>query len=101
MNDQEKSEKEWILRLYVAGLTPLAERALNNINKICVEHLQGRYSIDVVDILEQPALAERDQIFAVPTLVRQLPLPLRKIIGDMSNTAKVVFGLDLRPAEQA
>ncbi len=101
MNDREKSEKEWILRLYVAGMTPVAERALNNINKVCVEHLRGRYSIDVVDILEQPALAERDQIFAVPTLVRQLPLPLRKIIGDLSNTAKVAFGLDLRPAKQA
>lgn len=92
----DKSDKKWILRLYIAGLTPAAERALANIQMICAQHLEGHYSLEVVDLLESPALAEGDQIFAVPTLVRQLPTPLRKIIGDLSNTRKVVVGLDIK-----
>lgn len=92
-----EAEKRWILRLYVAGRTPAAERALANIQALCRERLEGRYSLEVVDLLERPALAEGDQIFAVPTLVRQLPPPLRKIIGDLSNTEKVVVGLDISP----
>ncbi len=92
----ETSDKKWILRLYIAGLTPAAERALANIKTICAQHLKGQYSLEVIDLLKSPALAEGDQIFAVPTLVRQLPSPLRKIIGDLSNTAKVVVGLDIQ-----
>ena len=92
----DKSDKKWILRLYIAGLTPAAETALTNIKTICAQHLEGQYSLEVIDLLESPALAEGDQIFAVPTLVRQLPTPLRKIIGDLSNTRKVVVGLDIK-----
>jgi circadian clock protein KaiB len=91
------SDNKWILRLYIAGMTPAAEKALANIKAICTQHLDGRYSVEVLDLLKQPALAEGEQIFAVPTLVRQLPPPLRKIIGDLSNTEKVVVGLDLKP----
>jgi circadian clock protein KaiB len=94
----DKSDKKWILRLYIAGLTPAAEMALNNIKSICAQHLEGQYSLEVIDLLESPALAEGEQIFAVPTLVRQLPTPLRKIIGDLSNTRKVVVGLDIKTA---
>jgi circadian clock protein KaiB len=97
MNEDKSSEK-WILYLYIAGKTPAAERALSNIKEICEKHLQGKYSLEVVDLLEQPALAEDHQIFAVPTLVRQLPPPLRKIIGDLADSEKVVVGLDMRIA---
>lgn len=93
----DKKDKKWALRLYIAGLTPAAERALANIKTICAQHLEGQYSLEVIDLLVSPALAEGDQIFAVPTLVRQLPTPLRKIIGDLSNTQKVVVGLDIKP----
>ncbi len=90
--------EEWSLQLYVAGMTPTARTALSNIQRICEEHLEGRYSIEVVDLLERPALAEGDQILAVPTLVRRLPHPLRKLIGDLSDTRKVVVGLDIQSA---
>ncbi|MHB8521211.1 MAG: circadian clock KaiB family protein [Limisphaerales bacterium] len=100
MNNQEPEEK-WILHLYVAGMTPTAQRALANIRAICGEHLGGKYSLEVIDLLERPALAENQQIFAVPTLVRQLPPPLRKIIGDLSDTEKVVVGLDLKPGTRS
>ncbi len=89
--------KEWELRLYVAGQTAKSMAALENLKKICEEHLAGKYSIEVIDLLEQPQLARGDQIFALPTLVRKLPLPVRKIIGDLSNTERVLVGLDLRP----
>ena len=88
--------EQWILRLYIAGMTPTAMTALANIKEICATHLAGRYTLEVVDLLERPTLADGDQIFAVPTLVRQLPPPLRKIIGDLSDTEKVVVGLDIR-----
>ncbi|MCF7838514.1 MAG: circadian clock KaiB family protein [Candidatus Marinimicrobia bacterium] len=88
--------EQWELRLYVAGMTTTAKRAVANIKSICEAHLAGQYTLDVVDLVEHPALAEGDQILAVPTLVRQLPLPLRKIIGDLSHTEKVLVGLDLR-----
>ncbi len=87
----------WELRLYVAGRTPRAVAAFANLKTICEEHLAGRYRIEVVDLLENPKLAEGDQIVAVPTLVRKLPPPLKKIIGDLSNTEVVLVGLDLRP----
>jgi circadian clock protein KaiB len=94
----EKAEtKEWGLRLYVAGMTPKCLTAFANLKKICEEHLQGCYTIEVIDLMENPQLAKGDQILAIPTLVRKLPEPVRKIIGDLSNTEKVLVGLDLRP----
>ena len=88
----------WHLRLYVAGQTPKSIAAFANLKKMCEEHLKGQYTIEVVDLLENPKLAKGDQILAIPTLVRKLPPPLRKIIGDLSNTERVLVGLDLRPA---
>jgi circadian clock protein KaiB len=84
------------LRLYVAGQTPKSLQAFANLKKICEEHLKGRYQIEVIDLIENPQLAKGDQILAIPTLVRKLPHPLRKIIGDLSNTERVLVGLDLR-----
>jgi circadian clock protein KaiB len=84
------------LRLYVAGQTPKSTLALTNLKQICEEHLQGRYEIEIVDLLVNPQLARGDQILAVPTLVRRLPEPMKKIIGDLSNTERVLVGLDLR-----
>ena len=89
----------WELRLYVAGQTQRSRTALSNLKKICEEHLQERYSIEVIDLLEQPQLSRGDQILAIPTLVRKLPKPMRKIIGDLSDTERVLIGLDLRYAE--
>jgi circadian clock protein KaiB len=91
---KEKLET-YILRLYVAGQTPNSMTAFDNLKKICEEYLEGRYQIQVVDLLKNPQLASSDQILSVPTLVRRLPLPIRKIIGDLSNTERVLIGLDL------
>jgi len=88
----------WELRLYVAGMTPTSIRAFENLKRLCEEHMHGAYRIQVVDLLERPTLARGDQIIAVPTLVRRLPTPVKKIIGDLSNTERVLVGLDLRPA---
>jgi circadian clock protein KaiB len=88
------------LRLYVAGQTPKAQRAFANLRKICDEHLAGRYSIEVVDLLKDPQLGRGDQILALPTLVRRLPAPIKKIIGDLSNTERVLVGLDLRQRQK-
>lgn len=88
----------WQLRLYVAGQTQKSLAALSNLQKICDEYLKVRYRIEVIDLLKQPQLAAGDQILAVPTLVRNLPPPLRKIIGDLSNTERVLVGLDIRLA---
>ena len=88
---------EWNLRLYVAGQSARSEAALRNLQTICEEHLAGRYRIEVIDLLKQPQLARGDQIVAVPTLVRHLPPPVKKIIGDLSNEERVLVGLDLRP----
>jgi circadian clock protein KaiB len=85
------------LRLYVAGQTPKSLTAFANLKKICEEHLAGQYHIEVIDLLENPTLARGDQILAIPTLVRKLPEPVKKIIGDLSNTERVLVGLDLRP----
>lgn len=90
-------ERTWELRLYVAGKTPKSATALSNLKKYCEMHLSGLYRIEVIDLLEQPQLAEGDQIFAIPTLVRKMPEPIRKIIGDLSNEEKVLVGLDIRP----
>jgi circadian clock protein KaiB len=91
------NSERWVLRLYVAGKTPRCEAAEENLRKVCEEHLAGRYEIEVVDLMENPTLAQGDQILAVPTLVRKLPSPVRRIIGDLSNTERVLVGLDLRP----
>ncbi|PWS30386.1 circadian clock protein KaiB [Pedobacter paludis] len=89
--------KLYELRLYVAGKTSKSVIALENLKKICEEHLKGKYSIEVIDLLVKPQLAEGDQIFAIPTLVKKVPEPVRKIIGDLSNVEKVLVGLDIRP----
>lgn len=92
-----ESSELWELRLYVAGQTPNSVRAFANLRRICEEHLKGKYNIEVIDLLESPQLAAGDQILAVPTLVRKLPEPLKKIIGDLSNTERVLVGLNIRP----
>jgi circadian clock protein KaiB len=92
-------EPEYKLRLYVAGQTPKSLQAFANLKRICEEHLQGHYQIEVIDLLENPQLAKGDQILAIPTLVRRLPPPLRKIIGDLSDTERVLIGLDLVPVD--
>jgi circadian clock protein KaiB len=91
----------WLLRLYVAGQTPKSLTAFANLKRICEAHLQGRYEIEVIDLLDNPQLAAGDQILAIPTLVRKLPAPVKKIIGDLSNTERVLVGLDLRPRSVA
>jgi len=88
------------LRLYVAGQTPKSMTAFANLKKLCEEHLEGKYKIEVIDLLKNPQLARGDQIFAIPTLVRKLPPPLKKVIGDLSNTERVLVGLDLRPLKE-
>ena len=90
-------EQTWELRLYIAGQTPKSILALKNISKYCKKHLEGKYSIEVIDLLKNPQLAEGDQIFAIPTLVRKFPEPIRKIIGDLSNEERVLVGLNIRP----
>jgi circadian clock protein KaiB len=92
-----ESNDLWDLRLYVAGQTPKSMVAFDNLKKLCEEHLPGRYKIEVVDLLKNPQLARGDQIVAIPTLVRKLPNPIRKIIGDLSNTERTLVGLQLRP----
>ena len=89
--------KVWQLRLYVAGQTPKSQTAFSNLKKICQIHLEGRYSIEVIDLAEKPRLSKGDQILAIPTLVRKVPEPIRKIIGDLSNEEKVLVGLNIRP----
>ena len=91
-----RTEKNWELRLYVAGQTPKSLAAFANLKKICEEHLAGQYHIEVIDLLKKPQLASGDQILAIPTLVRKLPAPIRKIIGDLSDTERVLVGLNLR-----
>ncbi|HEY8071998.1 MAG TPA: circadian clock KaiB family protein [Methylocystis sp.] len=93
----DSANESWDLRLYVAGQTDKSIRAIKNLNRICAEHLEGRYTIEVIDLLERPQLAEGDQILAIPTLVRRLPEPIMKIIGDLSNEERVLVGLDIRP----
>jgi circadian clock protein KaiB len=90
-------KKKWELRLYIAGQTPNSVLALKNIMKYCEQHLRDEYTIEVIDLLKNPQLAEGDQIFAIPTLVRKVPEPIRKIIGDLSNEERVLVGLNIRP----
>jgi circadian clock protein KaiB len=98
---EEYGQEKYTLRLYVAGITPNSIRAVDNIKKICEEHLRGRYELEVIDLYQQPVLAQGEQIIAAPTLIKKLPLPLRKIIGDMSNVERVLVGLDLRSKAKA
>ena len=94
------SDEKYVLRLYVTGMTPRSAKAIGNIKKICEEHLKGRYDLEIVDIYRQPALAEGEQIIAAPTLIKKLPPPLRRFIGDMSMTDKILLGLDLLPKKK-
>jgi circadian clock protein KaiB len=90
----------YVLRLYITGSTTRSARAISNIRKICEEHLEGRYDLEIVDISQHPTLAEGEQIIAAPTLIKKLPLPLRRFIGDMSHTERILLGLDLREAAE-
>ncbi len=99
MNQVGVEKDLWVLRLYVAGQSPKAMTALKNLKKICREQLNGKFTIEVIDLLENPQLGAEDQIFALPTLVRKLPVPVRKIIGDLSNTERVLVGLDIFPID--
>jgi circadian clock protein KaiB len=93
------SDKKWNLRLYIAGQTPKSMVALANLRRICEQHMDGRYTIEIIDLMANPRLAQQDQIVAIPTLVRELPSPLKRIIGDLSNTERVLVGLDVIPRE--
>ena len=97
---KQGGKAEWQLRLYVAGQTARSVAALDNLKRVCETHLAGRYDIEVVDLLANPKLAAGDQILAVPTLVRKVPEPIRKIIGDLSNEERVLVGLDIKPVER-
>ena len=99
MSSNDKPENYWELRLYVAGQTTKSQTAFANLKKICAEHLQGKCKIEVIDLIKNPTLAQGDQILAIPTLVRKIPEPMRKIIGDLSNTERVLVGLDILPHE--
>jgi len=99
MHESPGTRPEWQLRLYVAGQTSKSMTAIANLERLCKSHLDGRYEIEVVDLLKNPTLAEGDQILAVPTLVRKLPEPIKKIIGDLSNEARVLVGLDVKPMD--
>jgi circadian clock protein KaiB len=92
---------QYVLRLYVSGATARSTRAVANIKKICREKLEGRYELEIIDIYQQPVLARDEQIIATPTLIKHLPLPLRKFIGDLSNTERILLGLDLRPKSES
>ncbi|MBN1834013.1 MAG: circadian clock KaiB family protein [Deltaproteobacteria bacterium] len=94
--DKVKEEK-YILRLYVTGVTPRSTKAILNVKKLCEEYLQGQYELQVIDIYQQPKLAQGEQIIAAPTLIKKLPLPLRRLIGDMSDTERFLVGMDLKP----
>ena len=98
---KESEKQTYLLRLYVTGVTPKSLRAIKNLKRICEEHLKGRYHLEVIDIYQQPVLAAGDHIIAAPTLVKHLPAPLRRFIGDMANTERILLGLDLRPAAGA
>lgn len=95
--DQGVDDGIWELRLYIAGQTPKSMKAVENLQRMCEEHLPGRYKIEVVDLLKNPRLAKEDEIVAIPTLVRKLPDPIRRVIGDLSNVEKALVGLQLRP----
>lgn len=93
----DESTSQWVLRLYIAGQSTKSLTAISNLHRICEEYLESRYQIEVIDLLKHPQLAEGDQIIAIPTLVRALPEPIRKVVGDLSNTEKALVGLQLKP----
>jgi circadian clock protein KaiB len=93
----EAAQEDYVLRLYTVGPTPAAQRAISNLRQICEQELKGRYSLEVIDITERPALAEQEQIIAAPTLIKALPAPVARLVGDLSNREKVLVGLDLLP----
>jgi circadian clock protein KaiB len=95
-----EKDEIYILKLYVAGQSPKSVTAFKNLQRICEEHLQGKYQIEIIDLIENPRLSKDDQILAIPTLIRQLPAPVKKIIGDLSNEEKVLVGLDLHLLKQ-
>jgi circadian clock protein KaiB len=97
----QQADGKYRLRLYVTGTTPRSVRAITNIKRICETHLKGNYQLEVVDIYQQPVLAKGEQIIAAPTLIKQLPLPLRRFIGDMTDSARILLGLDLRPIKDS
>ena len=94
------TDKKFVLKLYVSGATPRSSRAIENIRNFCEEHLRGRYELEVIDIYQQPGLLEKDQVVAAPTLVKQLPPPLRRLIGDMSDKEKILIGLNIKPKKE-
>ena len=97
---QEKNQEHYLLKLYISGMTPNSQRAIKNVQKICEEYLHGRFELEIIDIYQQPIFAKDGQIVAVPTLVKELPPPLRKFIGDLSQTERILAGLDLRKKNQ-
>ena len=99
-NAKTAGKERYVLRLYVAGMTPKSSQAIMNITQICKDHLKGRYDLRVIDIYQQPTLARGEQIIAAPTLIKKLPLPLRRFIGNMVNREKILVGLDLRPKKE-
>ena len=97
---RKAKEQRYVLRLYVAGVTPRSQEAIRTVTSICEEHLAGRYELEVIDLYQQPTLAKGEQIIAAPTLIKKLPLPLRRLIGDMASQDRLLVGLDLRPRKQ-
>ncbi len=98
--DVDAKNMKYVLRLYVTGMTSRAQDAIRNIRRICDEELKGRYELEVVDVYQQPELAKKEQVIAAPTLIRELPLPLRKLVGDMSDKQKVIVGLEIMPEKK-
>lgn len=94
-----KEQEKYLLRLYITGMTPMSTRAIANVKDLCKKYLAGRYELDVIDIYQQPRLARGEQIIAIPTLIKKLPLPLRRLIGDMSDTERFLVGIDLKPKD--
>jgi len=97
---KESDKQKYVLRLYVAGMTPQSSQAVQNITRICEENLKGRYDLQIIDIYQQPTFAKSEQIIAAPTLIKKLPLPLRKFIGNMADKGKILVGLDLQPKKE-
>ncbi len=93
---QDAGSERYVLRLYITGITPKSTQAIRNIKKICEENLKGRYELEIIDIYQQPALAREEQIIAAPALIKKLPVPLRRLIGDMSDKERILVGLDLK-----
>jgi len=98
--EKKYDQDRYILKLYITGRSPRAERAIANLKRLCKDELEGCYELEIIDVLEHPELAENDRILATPTLIKQLPPPLRRVIGDLSNRDKVLLGLDVRPRDE-